>query len=185
VTIKPRRVTETAKVNDALAVYVVNDHDEPWCGRCVLKQVDVRGEPLAEHVAKVDVAPRSVGRFLVPEAMHGRRDSALVATLEGGERGWWWFAPDRELDYHTPSFAYDGYRDGDAYVFAVTAGTLLRDLCIFADRLDAKAEVDDACVTLLPGETHKFHITGVKDLDADALAQAPMLRTANAFGRNG
>ncbi len=149
----------------------------------MLKQVDVSGESLAEHTEQVTVAPRSVGRFLVPKTMHGRHDSALVATLAGGERGWWWFAPDKELSYPPASFAYDGYADGDDYIFAITAGTLLRDVCLAPDRLEREAVVDDACVTLLPEETFKFRIRGAKHLDPDELAKPPVLLTANAFGR--
>ena len=42
---------------------------------------------------------------------------------------------------------------GDAQTLTVTAKTLLRDVCLFADRLDPNAQVSDQCVTLLPGET--------------------------------
>ncbi len=180
VTIKPRRVGST----DALAVYGVNDTDDLWSGECVLKQVDVRGEPIAVHKETMTIEPRGVGRFLVPRDMHGRRDTALVASLPGGERGWWWFAPDKELDYAPPAFAYDGYEKDGHYIFAVTAGTLVRDLCVFADRLDKDVEVSDACVTLLPGETAKFRITGEAFLSVDDLARPPVLWTANSFGKS-
>ena len=47
-----------------------------------------------------------------------------------------------------------------------SAGTVLRDVCVFADRLAASLGVegpdlvvDDALVTLLPGERHVFRVT--------------------------
>lgn len=55
--------------------------------------------------------------------------------------------------------------DGELRV-TVTAVTVLRDLCVFADRLAAplgvapsELTVDAALVTLLPGESHTFRIT--------------------------
>lgn len=42
----------------------------------------------------------------------------------------------------------------------MTAHTLLRDLALFPDRLDPAARVDEMLVTLLPGETTLFHVTG-------------------------
>ena len=61
----------------------------------------------------------------------------------------------------------------------VTAGTLLRDLTLFPDRLDPAAEVDEALVTLLPGESTTFTVTAAGPLDPSALAAPPVLRCAN------
>ena len=36
---------------------------------------------------------------------------------------------------------------------------LIRDLCLFADRIDPRAVVDEQLVTLLPGETHTFTVS--------------------------
>ncbi|MFF1460005.1 hypothetical protein [Streptomyces sp. NPDC058330] len=71
--------------------------------------------------------------------------------------------------------------DGTAagYQVTVTARTLLRDLALFPDRLDAAAEVDDMIVTPLPGESAVFHVTGAVLEDPEALAGAPVLRCVN------
>src|SRR5690606_41358299 len=55
----------------------------------------------------------------------------------------------------------------------VTAGTLLRDLALFPDRLDPAAEVDEALVTLLPGESAVFTVTGATELGPGALTTKP------------
>jgi beta-mannosidase len=54
--------------------------------------------------------------------------------------------------------------DGELHV-AVTALTVLRDICVFADRLATALYsephgpfVDDALVTLFPGERHVFRV---------------------------
>ena len=41
----------------------------------------------------------------------------------------------------------------------VTARVLLRDVCLFADRIDPAAEVDDMLLTLLPGESTRFLVS--------------------------
>lgn len=61
----------------------------------------------------------------------------------------------------------------------MTARSLLRDLCLFPDRLDPDAEVDDMLVTLLPGETIRFAIRSAVPLDPAALVRPPVLRTVN------
>ncbi|WP_374936001.1 hypothetical protein [Streptomyces sp. SM10] len=61
----------------------------------------------------------------------------------------------------------------------MTAGTLLRDLALFPDRLDPVAEVDDMLVTLLPGESAVFHVTGAVLEDPGALGTRPVPRCVN------
>ncbi len=42
----------------------------------------------------------------------------------------------------------------------VTAGSVQRDVCLLVDKVDPDATVDDGMVTVLPGETHVFHVLG-------------------------
>lgn len=66
---------------------------------------------------------------------------------------------------------------------ATAAGSLLRDLTLFADRLDPAAEVDRALVTLLPGESATFTVTTKAALDPDQLTRKPVLRCVNDIRR--
>lgn len=61
---------------------------------------------------------------------------------------------------------------------SVTARTLVRELAIFPDRLDPGATVDDQLVTLLPGETAVFQVSGGSP-DPGALVRHPVLRCVN------
>ena len=63
----------------------------------------------------------------------------------------------------------------------MTARTFVRDLTLFADRLDPTATVDQQLVTLLPGETVTLRVTGtaLPAPDDPAWRTAPALRTAN------
>ncbi|MDT5023729.1 MAG: beta-mannosidase, partial [Micromonosporaceae bacterium] len=67
----------------------------------------------------------------------------------------------------------------DGVTVTVTARTILRDVILFPDRLDPKATVDDALVTLLPGESAVFRVRSQIPLDPDALTSRPVLRCVN------
>jgi beta-mannosidase len=61
----------------------------------------------------------------------------------------------------------------------VTAETIVRDLCVFPDRLSTTAAVDEALVTLLPGESMTFTIDNADGVDLDQLTARPVLRCVN------
>jgi beta-mannosidase len=61
----------------------------------------------------------------------------------------------------------------------VTARSILRDLTLQPDRLDPAAEIDEAGVKLLPGESVTFTVTGTRNLDPAALTTRPVLRRVN------
>jgi beta-mannosidase len=55
----------------------------------------------------------------------------------------------------------------------------VRDLCVFADRVDPSASADDSLVTLLPGEQRTLLFYGIPAGRENELLGAPVLRTAN------
>ena len=61
----------------------------------------------------------------------------------------------------------------------VTARSLLRDLTLHPDRLHPDAQIDRAGLTMLPGESVVFTVTGVLGLDPAALTTRPVLRCVN------
>jgi hypothetical protein len=65
---------------------------------------------------------------------------------------------------------------------SITAHNLLRDLTLYPDRLHPDAEVDLAGVTLLPGESVTFTVTGATGPDPAALTRRPVLRCVNDLG---
>ena len=112
-------------------------------------------------------------------AVAGDERAELLLAEAGDQRAWWFFARDRELSY--PKAEYEAVVEPapDGAQVTVTAGTLLRDLALFPDRLDPAAEVDEALVTLLPGESAVFTVTGATELGPGALTTKPVLRCAN------
>lgn len=175
----PRQTTYATDWGDDLGplrVYLHNDHTEPWAGTLHVKWMTLNGELLDEIDEQVTVSPRNAFSVDVPEKWTSPRkqDTLLVADLEQGERGWWWFAPDRLGLAPKPSF--DIEVSNDSKEMTIHAHTLLRDVCLFADRLHAEAEAMDGCFNLLPGEQYTININTPVNLDASALCKKPVLR---------
>ena len=61
----------------------------------------------------------------------------------------------------------------------MTARTLVRDLTLLIDKVDPAARVDRGLVTLLPGESATFRVTGVGSLDVGAVCAPGILRCGN------
>jgi beta-mannosidase len=101
----------------------------------------------------------------------------LLVVTAGDRRAFWFFRNDKDLAYPAPAYDVTVTKSGDTHRVLVTAKTLLRDLSLFADRLDPAGTVDDMLVTLLPGESHTFVVRGVAELSAGDLT-APVMRTA-------
>lgn len=172
-TIQPR--------GDDLVLAAVNDSDRPWTGMVSAVRHRLTGEALATQAVAVDVPPRSVVRVpIAPElARPGEASSELLRATFGDERAWWFFAEDREIAYPKARHATEVRPVTGGVAVTVTADTILRDLILYPDRLDPAAEVDEALVTLLPGESVTFTVHSGQALDGDALTRAPVLRCVN------
>ena len=186
VTIKPARVVTANQPVGPLKVYLHNDSDEPWSGRCVIRQMTLAGQVLAETAVEVSVQPRSLASHDVPaDMMHRPLDTFLIAQL-GGDRGFWWFSPDKAMNYPPPSLDTELERVSPGmYHLTVHARSVLRDLCVFPDRLDASATVDDGFITLLPGEHHVFKIQSRQVLSLDELTSPPVMDCVNRHAPHG
>ncbi|MFE9823567.1 glycoside hydrolase family 2 protein [Streptomyces sp. NPDC005791] len=165
-------------------LHLVNDSAHPWEGTLRLTRRSLDGVVLAEETAEVGTAARAVTRVPLPPSVAEPEDGTrevLVAEL-GELRAVEFYEEDTRLAL--PPARYDvTVTDGDAsgigYRVTVKARTLLRDLALFPDRLDPAAEVDDMLVTLLPGESTVFHVTGAVLKDPKALGSPPVLRCVN------
>ncbi|HEU4424750.1 MAG TPA: glycoside hydrolase family 2 protein, partial [Pilimelia sp.] len=177
-----------------LALVAVNDATQPWAAEATVSRVTVAGERRA--ATAIPLAVPAGGAVTLP--LSDLDGDLLLVEADGAERAWWFPAEDTDLDY--PPARYEtsvAPRPGGVAV-TVTAHTILRDLCLFPDRLDPAATVDRALVTLLPGESTRFEVTlrargtqrsGVPQrerkatsaaaLDPAALTAAPVLRCVN------
>jgi beta-mannosidase len=145
-----------------LDLVLVNDTAVAWNTAAEVRQLSPAGELLGEVDVDTIVDPRSCARLALPSGVE--RADVLTAATAGslrvvhGRTG-----VDRQLI--RPRWDVAVGVDGSAINVAVTARTLIRDLCLFADHVDPDAVVDDQLITLLPGETHRFEVRSAGRVD--------------------
>jgi beta-mannosidase len=175
VTIQPR--------GDGLAAVLVNDGVRPWLARFYVVRAGFDGSPLAKHAIEVDLPPGSSRTVALPPDVATPGDPAAeLLVADFGARATWFFRPDRDLAYPPPRCDVSVAAMAGGYRVEVTARALVRDLALFPDRLDPAATVDDALITLLPGESATLLVRAPGPLDTTALAAPPVLRSANDLG---
>jgi beta-mannosidase len=171
-TIEPR--------GDGLALVAVNDTPATWRGPVTVRRLSFDGAVLAEHRTRFAADRVGAVSMPLPAALAiPAEGELLVADAESGERALWFFAADRDLPYKPAELDAQATRDGADVVLTFTARTLVRDLCVFADRIHPAAEADDCLVTLLPGERRTLRVRGVPPGREGELLAGPVLRTAN------
>ncbi|GHJ37286.1 glycoside hydrolase family 2 protein [Streptomyces sp. TS71-3] len=176
------------------AVHAVNDSASPWEGVLHASRRTLDGSELAAETFQLQAAPRTVQRLALPQALTAAGDPAgeLLVLTAGDTRAVEFFAEDTRVAWPKPEYSVRVTRAEPgpgqdptasasapvpAYTVEVEAHTVLRDLALFPDRLDPAAEVDEALVTLLPGERAEFRVTGAELHDPAALGRAPVLRS--------
>lgn len=176
VTIQPRDGVPT--------VVVVNDSAQRWQGELVVTRRGTgEGTPeLARQTLSLDVPARSTATLALGEDVRAPQDPTaelLQALGEGASPASWYFVEDPHLRLAGPdALSVTVTRTADGYDVEVTASALVKDVCLFPDRLDPAARVDSAMVTLAAGDRHVFRVTS-PELDEGALAGAPVLRCTN------
>ncbi|MEU5276346.1 glycoside hydrolase family 2 protein [Streptomyces asoensis] len=163
-----------------LVLAAVNQSREPWTGALSLRRMSVQGAVIDAAELELAVGARSVGEVPVPAGLEpaGAKEF-LVADAPGvprpggseaGEalRALHFPAADRDIPYPQPRFEVSLVPGG----VTVTAGTLVRDLLLQADRLGPAARADRGLVTLLPGERVTIGVRGWETPDAAAARAA-------------
>jgi beta-mannosidase len=173
-TIQPR--------GDGLSVVAVNERTLFWRGPVTIKRLRFDGTVLAEWTHWRLCADRlSAAELSIPAEVAAVGDKAselLVATMQDST-AFYYFAEDIDLNLPRPEFDLKVERASDGYRVTVTAKTLIKDLCLFVDRVYPDATVDDMLVTLLPGQSKTFTVQSPVELDAKLLSSAPVFRCAN------
>ncbi|MBD0420083.1 glycoside hydrolase family 2 protein [Streptomyces sp. TRM S81-3] len=166
-----------------LALAVVNDTGEPWTGHLTLERRTLQGAVLADAKVDIQAAPRSVvliepdDALLTPDDV---RQEVLVASSKD-VRAVHTFCEDRDLAYRPDALSAEAHAVPGGYRVDVRARSFARDIAVLADRAAPDAVVDDMLVTLLPGETHSFHVRTDRVIDPDVLTSAPVLRSVNSL----
>lgn len=165
-----------------LHIFAVNERTLFWRGPVTVKRLRFDGTVLAEWTHwrlcadRLDIASLAIPADVATPG--NPRGELLVATMHDSTAQFW-FNEDIALDLPAPRADIAVARDGEAWLVTVTARTLLKDLCLFVDRIHPDATVDDMLVTLLPGESRVFRIACGVELDAGMLGTSPVFRCAN------
>ncbi|MEV5732638.1 glycoside hydrolase family 2 protein [Streptomyces sp. NPDC052292] len=166
-----------------LVVAGCNQSAAAWETTVTVRRVAADGTVLALAEVALKAAAREVALERLPETVTrfgDVRGEFLVADAED-LRAVRFACADREFAY--PAADYEvrvSADDGNGALVTVTAGGLVRDLTLQADRLDARARADRGRVTLLPGESTTWRVTGWPQPDARAARAA--LFCVNAGG---
>ncbi|MFF1879694.1 glycoside hydrolase family 2 protein [Leifsonia sp. NPDC058230] len=181
----PRLLTIQPSAN-GLDVVGVNDGGDTWREPITVRRMTFAGEVLASFSARLVVDRFGSARLALPSLVAesvDTRSELLVAETASGEIAHYFFEEDRELALPEARFTASAERIGGDIAVTVTAETLIRDLCLFPDRISAAGEVDSALITVLPGRSHTFIVAGVHASDVEALSARPVLRSANDLVR--
>ncbi|GAB1822850.1 glycoside hydrolase family 2 protein [Herbidospora sp. RD11066] len=148
-----------------LELVLVNDTSTTWETDVVIRRVSLDGRELARVSTTLACPADGIVKTAIDLTPDDPAAEMLVVEADG-TRTTWTFKPDRELTAPRPERTVGvTFADGALNV-TVTAVTTLRDVCVAADRLAGTLglephalTVDDALVTLLPGESHTFRVT--------------------------
>ncbi|MER5646163.1 glycoside hydrolase family 2 TIM barrel-domain containing protein [Streptosporangium sp. NPDC002524] len=154
--------------DEGLVLVLVNDADADWCPDVLVRRVGLDGHEHARTRVRAVCPAGGLVRLAVDPGVGSPADprAEMLVVDADGVRTTWAYRPERELLAPRPERTVGVTADGGALLVTVTAVTPLRDVCVFADRLaeplglePPSLAVDDALVTLLPGESHVFRIT--------------------------
>jgi beta-mannosidase len=165
-----------------LAVVACNDTDDPWFGSLVVERRSFDGRVLATGALSLAVAARATETLGLPEEAATPTDPTseyVVVRAPDGRRALWWFVEDRDAALGPAELSTSVSALDRGYRVEVTAGSLVKDLVLLADKAAPDAEVDNQLVTLLPGETASFVVTTAASIDSEALTAPRVLRSAN------
>ena len=144
---------------------LVNDTPDAWTPQVALHAWTPAGA-VRELVAPAVPTVPPHGHVVLPVPPPGVDADVVVADVDG-VRTARWLRPDLELSPPAPTLTTAVTATGpDAVEVAVTTDVLVRDLCLVAELAVPDAVVDTQLVTLLPGESATFRVTGP---DADLL----------------
>ena len=154
------------RVDQGAQITLLNDHSEPWKAEVELFLINKSGSVVGKHFLKVDLDRYSVYRTpateIFPEIADGQYEGFILAnsqevraarrtTLNPAKN-----APAHDLKVFT-SFS------DNLLKIDVTANTYIHELCAMPEIVALGTQIDKQIVSLLPGETHTFTISGAAD----------------------
>ncbi len=177
----PRLLTVQPRGEDHTVV-VINDHDDEWVGMLELARVALDGVSICSRSEQVQVPARSVQTVVIGTDLLPGDDALEVLVASLGESrvvhstiAW----AQLPADPDSLSVQVDSVAGG--YDVRVVSSAYAQDVTVLADRAASDAVVDDALITLLPGEAHTFRVRTAQRIDDAVLAAT--VRSATHLGR--
>ncbi|ROP65570.1 glycosyl hydrolase 2 galactose-binding domain-containing protein [Curtobacterium sp. ZW137] len=166
-----------------LDVVVVNGSGAAVSGEVHVARVRFDGTPLAAESFPVSVDVADAARVSLPSSLAEAGDPASEVLVVTGPLGRTVFDFAEVVDQALPAspFTTAVSPTPDGARVTVTATAYARDVALFPDRVDAAARVDDGLVSLLPGESVTFTVTGAPGIDTAALLTREVLRHAGSL----
>jgi len=164
-----------------LTLIAVNDSAEPWRAEVPVTRFDVDGTALASEMVSVEVAARGTAAWTLPPRITEPDDPAreLIAAGLGADRTLRPFREDVNAALPGARLRTEVEHGATGYRVTVTAEVYVRDLTLLADQVVDDAQVDEALVTLLPGERAVFEVRTSADVEPGAFVHPSVLRSAN------
>ena len=159
----------------ALVLFAINDSSHSWTVDGAVRRVLFDGTVLAGMPITLSAESGSLASLELPPALTTPADPSneVLVAESGGQRTWWWFAPDRASTLVAPNLTARWDRDADLVVATISTDVVARDLTIYPDRLVAGATIDQQLISLLPGESTVVRIEGLGDADPAPLLTGP------------
>jgi beta-mannosidase len=145
-----------------------------------VERVGFDGSVLASGSFDVGAAPADAARVALPVSLAVPEDPATEVLVVSGPLGRTVHDFAEVVDQRlTPApLTVSATPTEDGARVTVTATSYARDVSVFPDRVDPAARVDDGLVSLLPGESVTFTVTGAPGVDTVALGSPLVLRHA-------
>lgn len=169
---------------EGLSLIASNDSGDDWEAEIRIARRDLDGTEHASQTMNVTVPARTNTSILLDDSVTGAvapDREFVVATVAECRRAFWYFVQDRDLALAEPLFTAELQDEDGGVSLTIRTSRFVKDLVLNVDRLDSSATVDDALVTLLPGESHVFHIRSSVDFDGEALTSHPVLQCVNTL----
>ena len=153
------------RVDQGAQITLLNDHPEAWKAEVELFLINHSGAVVGKHFLKVDLDRYSVYRTpateIFPEIADCHYEGFILAnsqevraarrtTLDPARQ-----APAHDLKIFTKF-------EGTDLKIDVTANTYIHELCALPEIYALGTQIDRQIISLLPGETHTFTISGAK-----------------------
>lgn len=168
---------------DALRAHFSNLTQEDWITNPFFRRVNSDGETLTEHRFSLTIPANTDADWPVPADLSvpsdPTREFLVVDTPE--MRNLWFWVPDKEFRYPKADLEASAQRTANGAIVSVKAKTLVRDLSLLVDRVAPDSIVDQALVTLLPGESTIFRITNAPGAPSQSFSSSEVLRSVNGI----